>query len=158
MEIVLTRGYTTVIDDADWKILQGYKWVALVGKNKKNNYAVSYYTDDAGKYRSILMHRLLLDAKRNQMVDHHDLDGLNNRRLNLRLCTQAKRSGNRRKNKNSKLPFKGIEYRAGLSKPWRARARCNGKRHNSEYFATAEEAHEAYKRLAKQLHGEFARP
>lgn len=80
--IPLTQGKTAVVDAADLPIVEKYNWIAM--KDKWDHYYVGAVDLETG--RKIRMHRLILGAPRGHLVDHADLDTLNNRRRNIRLC------------------------------------------------------------------------
>lgn len=94
MRIALENGGWTEIDLKDWKIVQPYRWRRA--DNKKNQYAVTWVKTDRG-WRPLLMHRLLLGARKGECVDHINGEGLNNRRSNLRRVTSGQNLQNRRK-------------------------------------------------------------
>lgn len=56
----------------------------------------------------IKMHRLIMNAKTNQNIDHIDGDGLNNQKSNLRFCTHLENMRNRKSNKGSSSKFVGV--------------------------------------------------
>jgi excisionase family DNA binding protein len=56
------------------------------------------------------MHRLIAGAARGEEVDHKDGDGLNNRRVNLRICTRRQNNMNRKKGSGCSSNFKGVSY------------------------------------------------
>ena len=88
-------------------------------------------------------------------IDHRDLNPLNNRLDNLREATNGQNAANRRSwNKHG---MKGVTYREGLTKPWMAQIKHNGRVRNLGRFATKEEAHTRYVEEAEKLHGVFAR-
>lgn len=90
-EIPLTRGKVALVDDDDWPLVAEIKWHALVKKS------VCYaQAKPARSGPSILMHRVILGAKRGQIVDHINGDGLDNRRRNLRLTTPSGNATNNR--------------------------------------------------------------
>jgi len=93
------------------------------------------------------------------VVDHIDRDGLNNRRINLRRCTQAENSRNRKGSSLSRHGLKGVRLRTWdpAIAPYYAEIVYDGKRHHLGSYMTAEDAHRAYVEAAKRLHGEFAR-
>ena len=93
-------------------------------------------------------------------IDHIDGDRMNNRLSNLRLASRQQNNGNARLSKANTSGFKGVtRYNAKpRTKPWIAQITVNGKRKGLGYFATPEEAHEAYAAAAVQAFGEYARP
>jgi hypothetical protein len=89
-------------------------------------------------------------------IDHIDGDGLNNDPANLRLATRSENLRNRGANKNNTSGFKGVRSNKQTGR-WRAEIGLHGKLLHLGLFDTPEEAHAAYVRAAKELHGEFAR-
>jgi len=93
-------------------------------------------------------------------IDHINGVRTDNRLANLRLATRAENGRNGRARK-SKSGLKGAILDKGrlgrLRRPWVARITQNGKLLHLGYFATAEEAHAAYMKAARELYGEFAR-
>src|SRR6185437_1309741 len=87
MEIELTQGKNTMIDDADWPLVSKFKWNA---KNESGR----WYATTTRKRRVLRLHRVVMDAPKNMMVDHIDGNTLNNRLSNLRLCTNAENQQN----------------------------------------------------------------
>ncbi len=93
-------------------------------------------------------------------VDHRDMNGSNNRWLNLRMATKSQNMANRGTQTNTSSGLKGAyRYKAGerYGKPWQAGIQVDGKKLHLGHFATAEEAHAAYCVAAKKYFGEFAR-
>jgi DNA mismatch repair ATPase MutL len=90
-------------------------------------------------------------------VDHEDGDGLNNRRRNLRACTQSQNVSNHlRLQQNNTTGFFGVTYMPNRKSPYRASVFVNGRRVSGGYFTTAMEAAVARDVLAIEHHGEFA--
>lgn len=87
-------------------------------------------------------------------VDHKDLDGINNRWLNLRRATKAQNGANRGANKNSKTGIKGVTK---VGRRYRATIQSEGHWQQVGSFATEAEAQAAYAAAAARLHGKFAR-
>ena len=88
------------------------------------------------------------------MIDHRDGDTLNDRWDNLRLATPSQNLANARCPKDNKVGLKGAS-RCGSR--WRAHISRGGRQVCIGRFDTAEEAHDAYCRAAKEYYGEFAR-
>lgn len=80
------------------------------------------------------------------VIDHADGDRLNNCWANLRSANFSQNAANSKRSKTNKSGFKGVHQAGGK---WRFTI-------SSGDFATPEEAHEGYMRVATFLHGEFA--
>jgi len=89
-------------------------------------------------------------------VDHRDLNKMNNRRDNLRICTPSQNCANRR-GRLSKSGYRGVSSITTGKKRWRAYISRNGKQKRClGYFYTAVEAAKAYDLAAIEHWGEFA--
>jgi len=103
-----------------------------------------------------LLHRVILDVvDRSLVVDHINGNGLDNRRENLRVCTQKENCRNRRKHKVGTSKYKGVSMRTNGM--YRSRIRKDGKLYHLGDFSTEQEAAEAYNEMADYLFGEFSR-
>ena len=93
-----------------------------------------------------------------QGIDHWDLDGTNNRFLNLRKATQSQNLANTRIQSNNTSGIKGVhEVRSAAKKRWLAFGKIHGKRINIGTFYTKAEAATARREWAEQTFKEFAR-
>jgi hypothetical protein len=101
------------------------------------------------------LHRWLTTAGMKQIIDHINGNPLDNRRVNLRICTPAENARNRRAQRGSHAGYKGVHWH-NVGK-WRAVIWANGVRHDLGVFGSREEAASAYDKAALELHGEFAR-
>jgi hypothetical protein len=90
-------------------------------------------------------------------LDHANGDTGDNRIENLRLATRSQNNANRNTLKATHSGVKGVSWCAKGNKNWRARIKCGCKERVLGYFATKEEAAEAYQRAASETFGEFAR-
>jgi hypothetical protein len=144
--------FTAIVDDVDADLAQS-NWSVV-----NQRYAQKNYPDNKKGY----MHRIVLERvlgrklEHNEDVDHINEIKLDNRRENLRLATRIQNSANRGKNKNNTTGYKGVMW-LPKRKQFIASIKFNYKRIQLGYFTTAEEAHEAYKAKAIELHGEFAK-
>lgn len=150
-----TRGLEAIIDADDAPLAEGYNWYAL--KDGRTNYAVR----KAGRFHSnrnllIRLHRVILAAPDDMLVDHRDCDGLNCRRANLRLATPTQNAFNRRLALNNTSGFKGVSFCKPKNK-WEACIKAGGPLQRLGWFDTPEEAHEAYRKAASSQHEQFAR-
>lgn len=91
-----------------------------------------------------------------RIVDHADMNTINNRIGNLRNATKSQNNSNMRARSTNVSGLKGVYLHKQTGK-WCAEIRVNYKKHYLGLFHTKEEAHHAYKEAADRLHGEFAR-
>lgn len=131
-----------LIDEGDRHVLASRTW-----RKRKSGY-VTAATHVNGKYVVLYLHRVLLNAKPGQYVDHINGDRSDNRRANLRLCTQSQNCMNSRKqNRPTSSIYKGVCFYKSRNK-WVANIRIRGKNLNLGYFATEREAARAYNNAA----------
>ena len=90
--IALFTGETAIVDDGDYDLVAQYKWRRLVSPDGMV-YARGREINSRPPYRSVLMHRLITRARKEEQVDHRDGNGLNNTRRNL---VPGTASGNQR--------------------------------------------------------------
>jgi hypothetical protein len=101
--------------------------------------------------RVVYLHRFVMDAPADLMVDHRNHDGLDDRRSNLTVCTHAQNMLNRKgAAANSKSGFRGVDWYAHRGK-WRARVRTKGKSGLIGYFKTPEAANEAVQARLREM-------
>ena len=157
--IPLTKGYVALVDDEDFDRVNARKWYAVITPwgdvyaksmlSKKENPSTSR--------KSYAIHRFILGiSDSNIEVDHIDGNTMNNSRNNLRIANSAENSRNRGKNKNNKSGYKGVYFHKNYGK-WAALICVNYQKFNLGYFDTPEDAYEAYKIAALELHGDFAK-
>jgi hypothetical protein len=155
--IPLTHGLYAIVDAEDYEKLSKYKWAALFSQRGRLIYAArSVQTRENGKRkrRTILMHREIMNPPEGMVVDHINHFGLNNRRCNLRNCTQAQNTHNCRPRTDGKSRFIGVFPNRGK---WQAAITCRGDTHYLGLFDDQVEAAKARDRKAIELFGEFAR-
>ncbi len=152
-EINLSQGKVALVDDEDFELLSQWKW--STHKNGRCYYAVrSDYTD--GVRSDIKMHRVIMAPSVDMVIDHIDDDGLNNQKINLRICTTQQNASNARSGGFGASKYRGVTRMLDRPK-WRANIRHNGGRILIGYFDDEVDAAKAYDNKATKLNGAFAR-
>ncbi len=111
---------------------------------------------DRKKYMEHRIIFLMIHGYLPEMIDHKNGIRYDNNIENLRAATSQQNQCNRSTSKNNKLKLKGVIFEKSRNK-YRADIKAKGAPMTIGRFDTAEEAHEAYKKAALELHGEFAR-
>lgn len=149
--IQLTQGKETIVDDEDYEMLMQWKWYFNNGYAKRTT---GKRTKSINQ-KTIYMHRVIMNSPHGMVTDHINMDKLDNRRSNLRICNGHQNSCNQGKPISNTSGFKGVSLIQG--KYHRARLCVLGKEYHLGLFQTKEAAYEAYCKAAPILHGEFAR-
>ena len=144
--IPLTRGKFAIVDAADYEWLSKYKWNAM-----DCGHTVYAFRIQGRKY--ILMHREIMKPRKGQVVDHINHNGADNRRSNLRNCSNRENTCNGRARPNSSSQYCGVSR---YKTRWAAQIRHLGVRIHVGYFVEEIEAARARDRMAIMLHGEYA--
>lgn len=151
-----------LVDDEDFEFLNQWRWKLLVSYN--STYAVRNVSKYLGggrknkkyEYKCILMHRLIMKANDDRIVDHKDHNGLNNQKSNLRLCTKADNNRNVGKHADAKYSkYKGVSFDKNRGK-WISAVKFQRKTINLGRFDSEDAAAKAYNYKADELFGEFA--
>lgn len=146
-------GYTSsgdkfLFDLEDFAKISKYTWCS-----DRDGYIISNLQVD-GKHKTIKMHRIIMNPSKDEQVDHINHIEWDNRKSNLRICSNMQNNWNKNITKANKSGYKGIWFRKERNR-WVAEIKCNGKKHYIGMFKTAEEASKAYEQKAKELFGEF---
>jgi hypothetical protein len=107
----------------------------------------------------VYMHRLVIGAGPGDKVDHVNRDGLDNRRINLRLATSSQNSANRiadRRRNGTSSAYKGVSWDKSRQR-WTTYITVDGHHRHLGRYATELEAAAAYDAAAEEAWGDFAR-
>ena len=156
---VVIRGYEILIDYDDLDIVYSHGWnIDKIAANKKKLF---YFTAERvinGQRTKIRLHREIMKCERKdgKYIDHINGNTLDNRKCNLRICSNAENARSRKVRKDSSSGYRGITFYK-QTKRWVAYIGINYKKINLGYYSTIEEAIEARKIAVKKYHGDFAR-
>jgi hypothetical protein len=139
-KIKLSNGHVAIVDDKDFELLNQWKWTAWTGPSG-NTYAIRhvYKSGKPRKYERVFMHRLLVGMTKGdkRTCDHKNGKTLDNRRTNLRECTNQQNQGNRELvAANNTSGHKGVCWLKNREK-WRAKIVFNGRTRHLGTFVYA---------------------
>ena len=138
-----------IIDIEDIDKVKDIKW------HRSDLQRSTYYCmSNNKKWRRL--HRLILNIDDPKLViDHINHNGLDNRKSNLRICTNSENICNQHLPKNNKSGHKGVYWCKEKHKQ-AAQITVNRKTIPLGRYKTLEEAIEVRNRKAKEIYGEFA--
>lgn len=141
-----------IIDKEDINKIKHYHWRLSHGRVVTGNHTNTRPT----KY---LTHIILNinDTDYNNKIDHIDGDPLNNRKVNLRVCTQGENTLNKARVSNNTSGFIGVhpDRRKNRKSQWCAEIRRNNRQYHLGAYVHIEEA--VYARYIAEIHlfGEY---
>jgi hypothetical protein len=139
--IPLTQDMFSLVDWDDALILEQWNWYAYWSKGLKSYYAVRMEREGVPKRILIRMHRQITGATPGLVVDHQNHQTIDNRRDNIKICTQAENMRNIHPDKKQRMEVcPAATYWHNRDKQWRVRQVTMGKDKQLASFETKEEA------------------
>jgi hypothetical protein len=150
MELTIDE-HKVIIDDEDYEKISKFKWYILITVDGNK------YVSKTAKSDIKFIHHLVFGKPENgKCIDHINGNGLDNRKSNLRICTNQMNQGNQKIKKSNTSGYKGVGWVKDRKK-WRAYI-CFGRKYKHlGSFESKEEAARKYDEYAKLVFGEFAR-
>lgn len=114
--------FITKVSSVDVEHCKKFKWHGIKSSGKM--YVATSIKID-GKYKHVLLHRMVTSTKGRECVDHINGDSTDNRRSNLRCVNSMLNQFNRVKNKaKTSSPYKGVTWDKH-NNGWRAAIKHN---------------------------------
>ena len=137
----------TFIDIEDIDRVKQYSW----GLNTQGRHTHYCKSNNVGP-----LHRFLLNVTNsNLVVDHINHNGLDNRKCNLRICTNQQNICNCKIPKNNKSGCKGVYWSQDKQK-WTVQVTTNNKTTYIGRYDNLEDAIKARKEASRKYYGEYA--
>ena len=144
-------GLVALVDDEDYGLVSGFNWIVM-RRPRGVMYARRRYKDDVHMVHEQRMHTLITGWPE---VDHANLDGLDNRRSNLRAATHSQNVANRRK-LTTRICASQYSWDRRCKK-WAVQLYVNHTRVWVGRFVEEIDAAAAYDNMAIKCFGEYAR-
>ena len=132
------------------------KWNCCNDRKVNTNGYINIYINK----KLYLLHRVIYkyfneewditDTSNNNLIDHIDINPINNRIENLRVATHSQNIRNQNKKKNCSSQYRGVNWDKSSNK-WKAQININGKVKYLGLFTNEEEAAETYKKINNEI-------
>lgn len=149
MAVLIIDGFEVMIDDEDLERVLKFHW----GKHKAPHNKGIYFANFSKANKYITLHRFIIGACDGDIVDHKNRDTLDNRKVNLRICSVANNTHNSGAMITNRLGIRGVTKRGNT---YSARICVDKKPIHIGNFKTSEEAALAYKKASLDYYGEFS--
>ena len=141
-EIQLSKGKVAIIDDQDYEKVSARKW---------HFSSSTGYAEGHRGVKTINMHAEIMNTPFGMVTDHINGDKLDNRRVNLRVCTNMENRQNSKIGKNNSSLYRGV---VSSGKKWKAQITKNKTYYYLGTYNTKYEAAIAYDTACIRLYGE----
>lgn len=143
-KIPLGHGQFAIVDDEDYELVTQFKWHTMANSHSHHVYAAT----------KLRMHRLIVKPPPGYMVDHINGDTLDNRRCNLRICTNAQNQQNTG-SRGGTSQYKGVSFQVKSGR-WMAAFQYDGVRYYCGMWETEEDAARAVDKKRSEVAADFA--
>lgn len=152
-EIELTQGFYTIVDDED------YEWLSEVPLQAHKGRTGGYYAVLTEKRKFVRLYRAIVERHgatlgADRVVDPKNGDTLDNRKVNLRVCSKGQNSANQKLRSDNKLGLKGVIQ---VKNSYQCFIQKDKKRKYLGTFKCPIEAAKVYDSFALEYFGEFAK-
>lgn len=148
-KIELARGGYTLVDDEDYEYLNQFSW-----HSTSKGYVMGGGKIDGEQVR-LSMHRLIMNTPKGMQTDHINHDKLDNRKGNLRICTNSQNNMNKKPRIDYTSKFKGVHW-CKKAKKYKVQLKAEGVNLYFGSYDIEEDAAKAYNKAALKHFGEFA--
>ena len=142
------KGESFIFDTEDYEKVKEYCWSI-----DKRGYVIA--TNKNKGEKNIRIHRLIMNCEDGLVVDHINHITTDNRKENLRICTQKENSRNRSMRSDNTSGVTGVVFDKTCGK-WISQIYVNGKYIRLGYFKDIEKAKQSRLKAEKEYFGKFS--
>lgn len=153
-KILLTQGQFAIVDDEDFEELNKFKWHARKDTKSGDFYSCRNKRVNIDK-KYVQMHRQVMEYPKGKMIDHRNHNTLDNRKCNLRVCTNSQNQMNAKLSKTNKSGVTGVYFSKKVKK-WVAQIRADKKQKYVGIFTDKDDAIKARKEAEEKYFKTFA--
>ena len=143
-------NHVILVDAADLETVRVHRW--LISRSGRTVYAVANVRTPDLRRTQVKMHKLLTGWPE---TDHRNLNGLDNRRENLRPASRSLNNANRPLQRNNTSGYKGVTWDRRENR-WAVQLQHGGVNHHLGYYDDLVTAARSYDAEALARFGEFA--
>jgi hypothetical protein len=148
--------FESLVDSDDYRKIKHLTISVGVYYQKGTSRIAKIYARYVDKRKNHFLHRLIMNVTDTKLqVDHINGNTLDNRKCNLRICTQKQNLRNQKLNIKNKSGYKGVFWRERLKK-WETSIQVDCKHIYLGIYENKVDAAKAYNEAAKNYFGEFA--
>lgn len=142
MAYIFVNDIKIYVDELLWHKFASMKWAI-----NPDGYTINWKLG--------LIHRIVTNAKKDELVDHINKDKNDNRLENLRIVKAGENNHNKLKQTNKSSKYIGVSLNKRYNK-WQSEIKHQNKRYHLGSFSDERQAAEAYNKKAIELYGDFA--
>lgn len=148
--ILSTNGRQILVDQEDFNRLNKFRWYV-----SPDGYAERYTSSGTRRLHREVFEASCHPGRKHGHIDHKNHNKLDNRKENLRFCTNSQNHANapKQKREDATSKYKGVGRKRNK---WRARIEVEGRQKSLGSFAREDVAALAYDMAATRYFGEFA--
>lgn len=158
--IKLSQGKETIICDCHYDLIKDMKWTYFTNAKKSYHYGYrkQHIKMENGKQiaKTIMLHRVIMQANNGEEIDHIDGNGLNNQCSNLRFVTSSQNHMNHPLQSNNTSGYPGVTWDT-INNKWRVTIKIDGKSKWIGRYVIYEDAVYARKKAEETFFGGYSR-
>lgn len=156
VEYIDNKGTSFIVDHETHNMMKELGRYWYVRRVSHKNGRIENYVVSRIEYKTISLHRLIMNPKDEEIVDHIDGDGLNNLKSNLRIVEVRQNNMNKGLAKNNSSGYTGVGWSKEKMK-WQARIQKDGVSIHLGFFDELSDAIDSRKEAEIKCFGKYSR-